>query len=471
MQLLVHDRTPVHVVGEVGGRGYTIALAALRGSFDGILVSHDSEEAFLFQPRFSDEQSTLEAIDQVWKRAADNADVTELELDTFAEAFWELGRETTAPPGTILDKILHNISRTANPRHLDQFYLAEPTAPSHVIHFPYPFTWEDRPKLLRDFIESSAPAQSSGDLLLITVCTDPYFRDMYAKNQTLAFARESGYDVMEEDTGLMDACFRFGFSHTSFPKSTAFKTGRIDQTLHEETSPTSLLLPDRLPAEPPQPKVVSKKRTKVYLDLKIRRRHFDVGFGRPAVCGKVYFELFDDTQPDLTEYIRQLWYSMCYDRSLKVTEEGVIRFETHYELARPSTFRDLARSEDEALEAGLLFVGPARGEPTSSDKCRWEVSITLEPAHRGHSTTRIAVGKVVLDDEDISKVEGGLALLQQARLRISDHNDRVKVMSPNPLTDDAFALSVGLKPYSPPPRSSDSTSHTSGMTYWMSVGH
>ena len=49
-ELLIRALPPILVVGESGGRNFSIALAALRGEFEGIASSHDENESLIFAP-------------------------------------------------------------------------------------------------------------------------------------------------------------------------------------------------------------------------------------------------------------------------------------------------------------------------------------------------------------------------------------------------------------------------------------
>ena len=192
----------------------------------------------------------LGAIDEVWRRAEANVAVSSSEriycenatsnrrtvltipYDPVTKSFRALRRQVTAQRGAGFGKILRNLSRTADARHLQNFFRWETDTPSSVIYYPFPFHWDNTARLITEFIDSAGRCQRAGDLLLIAVST---LHDQYEKASAHEFALTHGYEVLPDDREMVEACFRSGYSRTSFSHEPSSPPSKVDTAIRENS--------------------------------------------------------------------------------------------------------------------------------------------------------------------------------------------------------------------------------------------
>lgn len=208
--ILLDARLEVHLVGEASSRSFSIALAALRGGFDGVYASHYSLEAARFGPSFYECRGFFKAIDSVEQVARQGAITSRQESvrrsSVLRSEFAASGSETIV-----------RLSNEADARCLDDFYYAHPEVPTTVIFFQCPwYQGKKTADLIKDLITSASWVQSPGEVLVIGLCTPRKYVVQYGWAKALQVAFESGYQVRARDVILVNRCFRRGYKHTAY---------------------------------------------------------------------------------------------------------------------------------------------------------------------------------------------------------------------------------------------------------------
>ncbi|KAK4701716.1 hypothetical protein P7C70_g4507, partial [Phenoliferia sp. Uapishka_3] len=92
-----------------------------------------------------------------------------------------------------------NISHAADPRHLEKmFWILTDT---ECLYFPFPYYFIDETaRLLIDFVKSSSRVQRRGQLVVISLCGDPYWYELYVWEAVIQLARKLGYECVGEET-------------------------------------------------------------------------------------------------------------------------------------------------------------------------------------------------------------------------------------------------------------------------------
>ncbi|KAL8279888.1 hypothetical protein RQP46_007738 [Phenoliferia psychrophenolica] len=182
-KLLVADTIPVHVVsvGEPVGHDFVLALAAIRGSFDGLYSSHDFMGEEEEEPWFPDQVTLLSAIVNLWRRAEVSSSPSQSEQAKLDYRFGELCSEAGGQDPLQSARILRSLSLSLNIQNLSQFYRTEKSASRRCIFFPFPPQSANTARLIADFIASASRCQRTSDLLLIAVKSGPRFAEIYDK--------------------------------------------------------------------------------------------------------------------------------------------------------------------------------------------------------------------------------------------------------------------------------------------------
>lgn len=228
--ILLDARLEVHLVGEASSRSFSIALAALRGGFDGVYASHYSLEAARFGPSFYECRGFFKAIDSVEQVARQGAITSRQEsgmsrFSRFAMPFTHIIFLLTVRRSSVLrsefaasgSETIVRLSNEADARCLDDFYYAHPEVPTTVIFFQCPwYQGKKTADLIKDLITSASWVQSPGEVLVIGLCTPRKYVVQYGWAKALQVAFESGYQVRARDVILVNRCFRRGYKHTAY---------------------------------------------------------------------------------------------------------------------------------------------------------------------------------------------------------------------------------------------------------------
>jgi len=212
---LLLDSEAVLLVGESTSLSATIALAAMRGSFDNIWAS--SLEPVLFERGGTGEAQLLQLVLENLSRCG---------RDQETHYVWLIS-------GMGLND-LHSLSL-----HIDATKIAEMWNPvwgelPNIIWFNFPWiTLGERwalsrqpgkhavstDVLLQEFVKSAASLQKDGGVLLIALTLNPVWTSQYRLEALLETAERAGYKHYEEhitdDNSLLRECVSFGYLHRS----------------------------------------------------------------------------------------------------------------------------------------------------------------------------------------------------------------------------------------------------------------
>lgn len=206
-------------MGEASTLSFSIALAALRGSFGGIFASHYILEADRFRPIFVERCGLLAAIDiveEVAGRQRKSTPFSQVLASTTHSSFLLIDRRSfsvlQSKVTTDQSKgIVQNLSHDADARRLDSFYLEHPEVPTTVIFFQCPWSRGNQTaELIVDFITSASWVQRPGDFLVIGLCTPQRYFLQCGWESTLQVAHRQGYRLRGRDSVLVNMCFRRG---------------------------------------------------------------------------------------------------------------------------------------------------------------------------------------------------------------------------------------------------------------------